>query len=67
MKTLFEQEVYIRLTDDMSGFVCTVKYRGYSKATEFSFNRQLASGVSDEKASVLARKRSSRLATLVEQ
>jgi hypothetical protein len=26
MKTLIEQKAYIRLSDDMSGFVCTVLY-----------------------------------------
>ena len=67
MKTLFEQEVYIRLCDDMSGFVCTVKYGGYSKAAEFSLHREPASEVSDEEALVLAKKRYSRLARLAEQ
>ena len=67
MKTLFEQEVYIRLCDDMSGFVCTVTYGGCTKATEFSLHRQPASEVSDDEALILARKRSSRLAQLVEQ
>lgn len=66
MKTIFEQEVYIRLGDDMSSFVCTVKYGGYTKATEFSLHRQPASEVSDEKSLVLARKRPARLRTLVE-
>lgn len=66
MKTLFEQQVYIRLTDDMSGFVCTVKYGGYTKVTEFPLHRQLTSDL-DVKALVLARKRSSRLAASEEQ
>jgi hypothetical protein len=66
MKTLFEQEVYIRLCDDMSGFVCTETYGAYTKATEFSLHRQPASEVSDDEALVLARKRSSRLVRLVE-
>ena len=35
MKTLIEQKAYIRLNDDMSGFVCTVLHGGYTKATEF--------------------------------
>lgn len=49
MKTLFEQEVYIRLTDDMSGSVCTVKYGEYTEATEFPLHRQLTFDL-DEKA-----------------
>jgi hypothetical protein len=62
MKTLIEQETYIRLTDDMSGFVCTVTYGGYAKATEFILAGNPASDVLDEKALVLARKRSPPLA-----
>jgi hypothetical protein len=62
MKTLIEQEAYIRLTDDMSGFVCTVTYGGYAKATEFILAGNPASDVLDEKALVLARKRSPPLA-----
>jgi hypothetical protein len=58
MKTVIEQEAYIRLTDDMSGFVCTVEYGGYTKATDFILDGNPASDVSDEKALVLARKRS---------
>ena len=57
MKTLIEQKVYIRLTDDMSGFVCTVVYGGYTKATDFILAGKPASDVLDEKAFVLARKR----------
>ena len=62
MKTLIEQKAYIRLSDDMSGFVCTVLYGGYTKATEFILAGNPASDVLDEKALVLARKRSPPLA-----
>jgi hypothetical protein len=62
MKTLIEQKAYIRLTDDMSGFVYTVLYGGYTKATEFILADHPASEVLDEKALVLARKHSPPLA-----
>ena len=62
MKTLTEQKAYIRLTDDMSGFVCTVLYGSYTKATDFILADNPASDVLDEKALVLARKRSPTLA-----
>ncbi len=62
MKTLIEQKVYIRLTDDMSGFVCTVVYGGYTKATDFILDGNPASDVLDEKPLVLARKHSPPLA-----
>jgi hypothetical protein len=62
MKTLTEQETYIRLIDDMSGFVCTVGCGGYTKATDFILAGKPASNVLDEKALVLARKRSPPLA-----
>ena len=58
MKTLIEQKVYIRLTDDMSGFVCTVVYDGNTKATDFILDGNPACDVLGEKALVLARKRS---------
>ena len=63
MKTLIEQKAYIRLTDDMSGFVCTVVYGGYTTATEFILDGNPASDVLDEKALVLARKHSPPLAS----
>jgi hypothetical protein len=62
MKTLIEQKAYIRLTDDMSGFVCTVLYGGYTKTTEFILAGNPAPEVLDEKALVLARTHSSALA-----
>lgn len=38
MNTLFAGDVYIRLADDNTGFVCTVKYGKFnSRATEFAF------------------------------
>jgi hypothetical protein len=58
------EEVYIRLVDDKSGFVCTVKYGGvYAKATEFALNCPPTPDVLDEKALVLVRKRSQRSAS----
>ena len=68
MNTLFGGEVYIRLTDDEAGFVCTVK-RGqfYVKATEFALDGQPLTSASDEKSLVLARKRSSGRAASEEQ
>jgi hypothetical protein len=62
METLIEQKVYIRLSDDMSGFVCTVLCDGYTKTTDFNLAGNPASDVLDEKVLVLARKRSPPLA-----
>ena len=62
MKTLIEQKVYIRLTDDMSGFVCTVVYGGYTKATDFILAGNPVSDIVDEKTLVLARECSPPLA-----
>jgi hypothetical protein len=62
MKTLIEQKVYIRLTDDMSGFVCTELYGGYTKATDFILAGNPVPDILDEKTLVLARKRSPPLA-----
>lgn len=67
MKTLVEQKVYIRLTDDMSGFVCTVVYGGYTKATDFILAGNPVSDIPvsdilDEETLVLARKCSPPLA-----
>ena len=63
MNSLFAEEVYIRLTDNEAGFVCTVK-RGplYVKATEFALEGQPLTSAREEKSLVLARKRSSRRA-----
>jgi hypothetical protein len=60
MKTLFEQEVSIRLTDDASAFVRTVKYgRFFSKSTLFPLkdNRATASSAEDAPLLVLRRPR----------
>jgi hypothetical protein len=59
MNTLFAGEVYIRLTDDAAGFVCTVKRGQFSvKATKFVLEGQPLTGALNEKSLVLARKRS---------
>jgi hypothetical protein len=68
MDTLFAGDVYIRLAEDNTGFVCTVKYgKFYSTATEFALEQSPAPAVSDEMAPALARKRLSRRATSEEQ
>lgn len=41
MKKLFAKEVFIRLAEDDSAFVCTTKYgKFFSKAAEFALNSQ---------------------------
>jgi hypothetical protein len=61
-------EVYIRIADDQAGFVCTVKYGKFSAmSTEFALHWRPTPDVLDEKVLVLARKRSSRLATREQQ
>jgi hypothetical protein len=67
MNTLFAGEVYIRLTDNEAGFVCTVKRGLYVKATEYPLEGQHLTSASDEKSLVLARRRSSRRAASEEQ
>jgi hypothetical protein len=62
MKTLIEQKAYIRLTDDMSGFVCTVVDGGYTKATDFILADNPVSDIVDENTLVLARECSPHLA-----
>ena len=60
MKIRFTQEVYIRLANDQTGFVCTVKYgKLYSKATEFPLKCEPIPDVLEVKAPTLLRKRSS--------
>lgn len=68
MDTFFGGEVYIRLTDDEAGFVCTIK-RGqfYIKPTEFALKGKPLASASDEKSLVLERSRSSRRAASEEQ
>lgn len=68
MNKLFTREVYIRLTDEETGFVCTVKHgKFYAKATEFALHSQPTPEALDETVLVLARKRSSGLATVPKQ
>jgi hypothetical protein len=63
MTTQVAGEVYIRIADDQTGFVCTVKYGKFSAmVTEFALQGRPTPDVLDEKVSMLARKRSSRLA-----
>ena len=51
------EEVYIRLADDKSGFVCTVKYGSvYATVTEYALHCP-PPDLLDEKALVLLRKR----------
>ena len=58
MNILLTREVYIRLADDESGFVCTVKYgKRYAQATEFVLDCPPTPGLLDEKVAVLAKKR----------
>ena len=60
MNTLFSQEIYIRLTEDNSAFVCTIKRgRFYSKTTEVALNCELVPEPVDEKALVPLKRRSS--------
>jgi len=59
MNGFFGREVYIRLTDNETGLVCTVKYgKFWVKSTAFGL--QLTPEALEEKALVLARKRPSR-------
>lgn len=42
-KTFFEPEIDIRLTDDLDGFVCTVRRRLFPKdSTAFSIHSELS-------------------------
>jgi len=60
MDTFFGREVYIWLTDDETGFVCTVKYGKFSAmTTEFALQYPASRGVLNEKVLNPARKRSS--------
>jgi len=62
MNRFFGREVYIRLTDTETALVCTVKYgKLWVKSTAFAL--QLTPEALEEKALVLARKRSSRSIT----
>jgi hypothetical protein len=60
MNTLFAQDIYIRLTEDNSAFLCTIKRgRFYSKTTEVALNCQLVPEPVGEKALVPLKRRSS--------
>ena len=64
MSKQIDREIYIRIADDQAGFVCTVKDGKFSAMlTEFALHWRTTPDVLDEKVLVLARKRSSRLAT----
>ena len=64
MSKQIDREIYIRIADDLAGFVCTVKYgKSSARVTEFALHWRPTPDVLDEKVLVLARKRSSRLAT----
>jgi hypothetical protein len=60
MNTFLEQEIYIRLAEDQTAFVCTVKYGNLSTATEFPLKREPIPDVADEKALQFAKRRSTR-------
>ena len=60
----FDQEVYIRIAEDQTAFVCTIRYgKLYSKVTEFPLKHEPIPDVVDEKALVLARKSTARRST----
>jgi hypothetical protein len=60
MKTLFRREVYIRLAEDGTAFVSTVKYGGFfSRTIAIPLNRQPLPDSAEDKALVPQRKRSS--------
>jgi hypothetical protein len=60
MNTPLAREIYIRLTDNQQGFVCTVKYgRLYSTVTEFRLHSQPQLDRLEETTAVKVRKRSS--------
>jgi hypothetical protein len=58
MNTPVEQEVYIRLTDAHTGFVCTIKHGLYSKEIEYPLAQDTAA--EEERSLMFLRKRSSR-------
>jgi len=60
MNTLFAQDVYIRLAEDNSAFVCTIKWGGFfSKMTEFALNCQFKPEPVDDKVLLPLKRRSS--------
>ena len=64
MNSLFTKDIYIRLADNNSAFLCTIKRgRFYSKTTEVALNCELVPEPVDEKALVPMKRRSSRWAS----
>jgi len=60
MNTLFTKDVYIRLAEDKSAFVCTTKWgRFFSKMTEFALRCQRTPEPVDQNAPVPLKRRSS--------
>ena len=60
MNAIFGREIYIRLTDDRAGLVCTVKYgRFYTKVNEFALGHQLLPREAEEESMAFLRKRGS--------
>jgi hypothetical protein len=58
MNGLFAREVYIRLSEDGSHFVCTTAYgRFYTKKAEFALDDPSAAEVVEEKSLVPLRNR----------
>jgi hypothetical protein len=63
MNTLSEQEIYIRLTDNEAGFVCTVKCgKLYVNTTEFALDDAPLTNALHENSLILAKERFSRRA-----
>jgi hypothetical protein len=64
MNTPFSKEVYIRLAEDDSAFLCTIKCgRFYSKTSEFGLSCQLVPEPVDEKVLLPLKRRSSHWAS----
>lgn len=64
MDTLFAQEVYIRIAEDNSAFLCTIRRgRFYSKTAEFPLNCQVIPEPVDEKTPVPLKRRNSHWAS----
>jgi len=64
MNTLFAREVYVRLTDNKQGFVCTVKQgRFFTKTTRFAFDDSFPPEAVGEEAVVTLKQRSCRQAS----
>jgi hypothetical protein len=58
MNSLFTKDVYIRLADDNSAFVCTIKRGGlYAKTTEFGLTCLITAEPADENAPVRLKQR----------